>query len=108
MITQQTKSGNHSPWPIAGVYQLSIDFKNLVSSQSGVDPAVLDEKWLTTHNFKKINHSNGYSFYHHKKYKLSVYLEPYKKVEWFGYQTNCPLNIGSLQNLILTLYRKQL
>lgn len=70
------------------------------------ETAILNEKWLTSHNFEKITLGNGDTFYHHKEYKLSVYLEPFLKIEWLGFKINCLFNIKSLKEFIFTIIVK--
>jgi hypothetical protein len=84
--------------------------KNIYNLKNKIleEAATLNEEWLTTHGFEKINHAEGYSYYHHKAYKLSIYLDPYWKIEWLGYKTNCFLNVKSLKVFVSTLYYKDL
>lgn len=67
------------------------------------EPIKLTEQWLLRANFEKINHISGYTFYLHKKYKFSVYLDS-GKIEWMGYRTGTKFYVHSLQQLCRAIY----
>jgi hypothetical protein len=66
----------------------------------------LTEEWLLKFGFEKINHIHGYSFWSHKKTKISIYDN---KTEWMGYyvDNNCKY-VHQLQNLFFALTGKEL
>jgi hypothetical protein len=109
MIHRPSRNRSHNLLFDTSLYEKNIyDLKNRIVEEPALESTALTQEWLTTHGFKKINHVDSCSFYHHKAYKLSVYLDPYCKIEWLGYKTNCLLDVKSLKEFVFTLYRKDI
>lgn len=73
---------------------------------SEFSPIPLTEDWLIRLGFEKVNHIHGYTFWHHKEYRLSIYDT---KTEWMSaYVKHHCKYIHQVQNLIFALTGKEL
>ena len=70
-------------------------------SLDNLSPIPITPEWLERFGFYKVDHIHGYSFYHNKQHKLSIYEH---KTEWCGIALLKHCNsVHSLQNLIFAL-----